>query len=49
VQSSIIKEWYAIQEGKDSHIDRQEWENLHRHISEVTAEMQAIVGYWKRK
>ena len=47
--NQLIREWYAITEGKDSHIDAIEWENLHRLLTEQARDMQKIVQYWSRK
>lgn len=47
--NQLIREWYAIREGKDSTIELVEWENLHRLIAEVAADMQKIIAYWGRK
>jgi|TARA_Y100000114_G_C11761976_1_gene330312 DNA recombination-dependent growth factor C len=46
--NQLIREWYAIREGKDSHIDQVEWENLHRLITETARDMQKTVQYWSR-
>lgn len=47
--NQLIRERYAIAEGKESKIEAIEWENLHRLISDIATDMQKIVSYWSRK
>lgn len=47
--NQLIREWYAIQQGKNSQIDQKEWENVRDAIQEVASNMQKVAGYWSMR